>query len=306
MARRVVFSLCALALLLSPMLGQASAISPAVVELAGSRGETIESIFTVLNAGASDQLYFLDLLSFESSGEDGTPAFVPKKTNGDAFLSWVVFPVHEVLVPARSKVEVPFQVVVPDDIASGSYYGAITVSTAPSDVVETNGATIEAKTAILVFLTVAGETVESLELLDFTLEQTDASHPFGLFSFRLQNQGNVHLTPVGEIRLMGMFGQTIVALDANPTEGRVLPGSTRTFTVAYEPADMSWLQTAGYQLRHLAFGPINAELKLVYGGDGRIEATWSFWMIPWELINFVLVIVAVLLALFIRKSTRKS
>ena len=283
------------------MLGLASAISPAVVELRSSRGETIESVFTILNAGASEQMYFLDLLSFESSGEDGTPAFVPEQTSRNAFLSWIDFPVHEVLVPARSKVEVPFRVIVPDDVASGSYYGAITVSTAPSEVVSSNGATIEAKTAVLVFLTVEGETIERLELLDLALERKDASHPFGLFSFRVQNQGNVHLAPTGQIRLTGLFGQAIVELDANPTEGRVLPGSTRTFTVAYEPADMSWLQTAGYQLRHLAMGPVTAELQLSYGTDGQIEATWSFWMIPGELISFVLAIVAVLLVVFHRK-----
>jgi len=163
---------------------------------------------------------------------------------------------------------------------------------------------IEAKTAILVFLTIEGETIEKLELLDFALEQTDASHPFGLFSFRIQNQGNVYLAPAGEIRLTGLFGQTIVELDANPTEGRVLPGSTRTFTVVYESPDTSWLQTAGYQLRHLAMGPVTAELQLVYGADGRMEATWSFWMFPSELINVVLVVVAIFLLVFLRKRKR--
>lgn len=67
---------------------------------------------------------------------------------------------------------------------------------------------------------------------------------------------------------------------------------------------MSWFQRAGYQLRHLAIGPVTAELQIAYGADSRLEGTWSFWMIPWELINFVLVIVAVLSVVFLRKRKR--
>src|SRR3989339_749400 len=300
MKKHLTTFICTLALLLSPLFAHAAAVSPSVIELSSSLGGVIDSSFTIFNTGASEQVYFLDLLAFEPNSEDGTPMFTPEASDQNELLSWIDFPVREASVPAQSKVEVPFNVAVPDDVASGSYYGAITVSTAPSDIVASNGAMIEAKTAILVFLTIEGETIEKLELLDFALEQTDASHPFGLFSFRIQNQGNVYLAPAGEIRLTGLFGQTIVELDANPTEGRVLPGSTRTFTVVYESPDTSWLQTAGYQLRHLAMGPVTAELQLVYGADGRMEATWSFWMFPSELINVVLVVVAIFLLVFLR------
>ena len=305
MARRLALTICVLALALSPSIGQTASLSPSIIEIASSRAEVAESSFTIFNTGASEQVYFLDLLAFEPSGEDGTPLFTPEETSQSEFLSWIVFPAREVLVPAVSKVEVPFRVVVPDDVAAGSYYGAITVSTSPTDVVASNGATIEAKTAILVFLTIEGETVEKLELLDFSLERDDASHPFGLFSYRIQNQGNVHLTPVGEIRLRGMFGQTIRLLDANEGEGRVLPSSTRTFTIFYQPVSGGWLQRAGDQLRNLAFGPITAELSMTYGTDGIIQASWPLWAIPYELINLLILIVVVIGSAFVLAFLRK-
>lgn len=285
MARRWSLTICVLALALSPSIGQMASLSPSIVEIASSRAEVAESAFTIFNTGAGEQVYFLDLLAFGPSGEDGTPLFTPEETSQSEFLSWIVFPAREVLVPAVSKVEVPFRVVVPDDVAAGSYYGAITVSTSPTDVVVSNGATIEAKTAILVFLTIEGETVEKLEILDFFLERDDASHTFGLFSYRLQNQGNVHLTPSGDVRIRGMFGQTVRVLNANQAEGRVLPDSTRTFTVSYQSVGGNWIARAGDQLRHLAFGPMTAELSLTYGTDGLIQTSWPLWAIHYELMK---------------------
>lgn len=300
MARRLSLTICVLALALSPFVGQTASLSPSTIEIVSSGAEVAESSFTIFNTGASEQTYFLDLLAFEPSGEDGTPLFTPEKTSQSEFLSWIDFPVREVLVPAVSKVEVPFRVVVPDDIAAGSYYGAITVSTAPTDIVTSNGATVEAKTAILVFLTVEGETVEKLELLDFTFEQAGSTLPFGTFRFRLQNQGNVHLTPAGEIRLTGLFGQTIVSVDANEIQGRVLPSSTRTYEVILDPGATSWLDRAGHQLKYLMFGPVTAELVLTYGQDESITAQVSIWVIPTELL-VVLVSGLLVLGLLFKK-----
>lgn len=296
-------SVCALTLALSPWCAQAAAISPSVVELESLPGDVVESSFNILNTGASEQTYFLDLLAFEPSGEDGTPLFTPEKTNRSEFLSWIDFPVREVLVPAVSKVEVPFSVVVPDDIPAGSYYGAITVSTAPTDVVTSNGATIEAKTAVLVFLTVGGETVEKLELLDFSVEQWGSTLPFGTFRYRVQNQGNVHLTPSGAIKLVGMLGQEIATVDANQAEGRVLPSSTRTYEVTFGRDDMNWLDRAGYQLRHLLIGPVQVELSVIYGESGSLDVTMTMWVLPVELI--VMVVVALALPFLLYKKLPK-
>ncbi len=289
--------ICTLALLLSPLFAHAAAVSPSVIELSSSLGGVIDSSFTIFNTGASEQVYFLDLLAFEPNSEDGTPMFTPEASDQNELLSWIDFPVREVPVPAQSKVEVPFNVAVPDDVVSGSYYGAITVSTAPSDIVASNGAMIEAKTAILVFLTIEGETIEKLELLDFSVNQASSTLPFGTFQYRLQNQGNVHLTPAGEIALIGLFGQTIDVVDANEAQGRVLPSSTRTYEVMFD-GDTSWLAAAGYQLRHLAIGPVTAQLTLTYGETEILETQTVMWLIPWQLLSLLVAGVLVLVLFY--------
>jgi hypothetical protein len=238
----------------------------------------------IFNTGASEQTYFLDLLSFESKGEDGTPVFTPENDSENVFLSWFRFPSYEILIPALSSAEVSFSVVVPDDVSAGSYSGAITVAPAPSDVVAGNGVIIEAKIAILVFLTVEGETHEKLELLDFTIDPLGLTLPFGTLHYRIQNQGNVFLTPMGTVKFVGLFGQEIATVDVNGSEGRILPSSTRTYDVVFSHDEMSWFHRAMYQLRHLMVGPVRAELTLNYGENGSVTAITTTQVVPAELI----------------------
>jgi hypothetical protein len=304
MTKRIFTPICALVLLFHPMFARAAWISPSVIELSSSLGEVIDSSFTIFNTQASEQVYFLDLLAFEPSQEDGTPRFAAQGSDETPFLSWIHFPVRDVSIDALTKVDVPFQVAVPDDVAAGSYWGAITVSTAPSDIVASNGAIIEAKTAVLVFLTVTGETVEKLEILDFSMSPFGTTLPFGTVQYRLQNQGNVHLTPVGEVKLVGLFGQTIASVDANQTQGRILPSSTRIYEFTLGPEELSWLDAAGYQFRHLAMGPITTQLHLDYGQTGTLEAQVTLWVIPWELLSLVAAAVLVLV-LFYKKMAKR-
>ena len=129
-----------------------------------------------------------------------------------------------------------------------------------------------------------GETQEDLELLDFASTGGAFDLPRRSFQFRLQNQGNVHVTPVGNIKLTGLFGQTILDLDANKDEGRVLPASTRMFAVTSSDESTSWYDTVAFQLSHLAIGPVTATLDLTYGESGAIQSSLSFWVFPWQLL----------------------
>lgn len=304
MKKSLIASICAITFLLSPLIGRAAALSPSIVEISSVRGGEIDSSFTILNTSASEQVYFLDLLGFSPTDETGTPQFAPI-TESDQLAHWIKFPSKEIFVPAQSKVVVPFTVSAPDDVPSGGYYVAITVATAPTDVVSTNGAIIEAKTAILVFFTIEGETIESLQLLDFTVEPNKGALPFGTYTFRAQNQGNVHVIPQGEVLLKGFFGNTIAVVNANQAQGRVLPKSTRTFDVVYELGDLSFIERASYQLGHLAIGPMTAELRLTYGEEGVLVSGATFWSTPWELISILFGGFLLLVILFRKRKKRR-
>ena len=287
---------CSLALLLISLGVRAAVISPSVLEIFSARGEVIQETFTILNTGSSEQTYFFDRVAFKPMEETGTPLFSQETKEAGALTSWISFPETQVRVSPQSKADVPFQIAIPDDIASGGYYAAITVSPTPTDIVTSNGAIIDAKTAILVLLTVEGETTQQLQLLDFHGTLFSSSLPFGSFQFRVQNQGNVHVVPQGQITLKGFFGQTIQVIKVNTVEGRVLPSSTRLFEVPYPQETLSWLDKAGYQLSHLAVGPMTADLTLSYGSEGTLSSSLTFWIVPWELMYILIGVIVVILA----------
>lgn len=286
--------LISLILFALPHFMYAAAISPAMMDIEGARGETVTATFTVINTQGTDQTYYLDTLSFQAKDESGEPKFLTEETS-DNLSKWVSFPVDQIVVPARSKVDVPFTVQIPADVTSGSYHTAITVSSAPAEVVATNGAIIEAKTATLVFLLIKGETTKKVALLDFVsggkwiqsnLRQT--------FTYRLQNQGNVYAIPEGQIVLRDLFGRELRSIDANEEKQRVLPATTRSFQ-ATDQKVTGFLDILSDQAKHFSLGPVTATLFVNFGdGFEPVHATTSFWYVPYQLILSVLLLASLL------------
>jgi len=133
-----------------PLKMHAAAIAPSTIDLTGERGKVTNGAFTVLNTQGQDQTYFIGLMPFGASGETGEPRFMQKDQSAP-ISKWITFSEDQLIIPARSKAEVTFRVTVPADAEAGTYQMGITVATTPSEVVATNGAVIEAKTASLLF-----------------------------------------------------------------------------------------------------------------------------------------------------------
>lgn len=285
---------------------RAAAVSPATLDLSGNRGEIIDSKFTVINAQSTDQTYYLDTLSFSAKDNSGEPQFASVKTN-DELAKWIQFSSDRINVPARSKVDVPFSVHLPADTKSGSFQTAITVSNAPSEIVATNGAVVEAKTAILVFLTVNGESIKKAALLDFTTNVKGIqSNLRQTFIYRLQNQGNVYFIPNGVIEIKDIFGRVVYMIDANAEKNRVLPNSTRSFMASVDDKSLGWMQTIRNQASLFAFGPLTSTLQLNFGdGFQPVHASTSFWYVPYQLLLTVLVVIVAVMTGYYSLSKRK-
>lgn len=279
--------ICSIALLLMPIFVHAAAVSPSILDVVGSKGETTSVSFTVINASATDQTYYLGTMSFVSKNESGSPEFLSQNEK-DGLITWIQLPIDHIVVPARSKIDVPFKIMIPSDIASGGYHAAVTVSSAPSDIVQTNGALIEAKTAVLVFLTVKGETNEKIELLDFSGTHTlVTSFSQESFQYRIQNQGNTFVIPTGSIVVKDVFGRTILNRNANPDASRILPMSTRKFQIASEGKG-DWISVVKDQTRFLAMGPLRVQLSLkTDSGTSNVQKDFTIWYFPIHLIALV-------------------
>ncbi len=276
----------------------AFAVSPASIEIYGARNEVIERTVTVVNTSVAEQTYYLATIKFAAGKSSGAPEFIPYETDHSGLPEWISFPVETVMIPARTKVDVPFTVTIPSGVESGSYFAAITISTTPSEVVATNGASIEAKTAVLLFVTVSGETIEKLALLDFVTPDgpIQTLHDVS-YAFRIQNQGNVVVKPTATVTVKDIFSRTILVKDVNTEEGRVLPGSTRTFSGELETIPDGFLETVFKQFDLFAVGPVTATLSVKNGTDEQ-SAQIEYWMIPWQLLISMAVDVLILILIW--------
>lgn len=272
-------------IMLAPTLVGAISLSPSVLELSASRGEIIEQTIAVANTSDTEQTYFLGVMKFVSHEDGKSPKFIPYREDHTGLPEWISLPFSEFRVPANSKGDVPFKIAVPADASSGGYYAAITVSGSPSDLVADNGAIVDAKTAVLILLTVEGETVEMMEVLELVNnEQATGRSVKGPFEYRVQNQGNVHVTPIGTVTVEDYFGRFVASYDANPNDSRVLPGTTRSFKTLI-----------GDQKSWFAIGPMKAWLSVEYGSSKQLAvAQTSFWYVPWGAVGTILVALIIL------------
>lgn len=268
--QKILLTICSVALAFTAFIAHAATLAPSLVEISANRGEVVEQVVRIMNTEATEKEYYMGTMKFQASPDGSTPSFVAYETDHSGLPEWISFPVSQVTVPARSFVDVPYKVAVPTDVVAGGYYAAVTISASPSDVVASNGAIIEAKTAQLVLLTVKGETRTQAVLLDFTSDKTESVQTSlaGTYQYRVQNQGNVHIQPQGTVRFTDLFGRTLLEVDANPDASRVLPGTTRTYTVV-----------ASGSTSPFALGPVHATLSLSYGADQHIQSVQSFWYV---------------------------
>lgn len=284
----------------------AFAISPGLIEISGNRGETIQQKITVVNSKQTEQTFFLDTLKFTARDESGSPQFIKSEDDNTELPSWISFQNRTVVISANSWSEIPFTIAIPNDIASGGYYAAITVSETPSDVVASNNTTIQAKTAALVFLTINGETKIDGALLDFNVNPINTNQIFGTYKYRIQNQGSVHFSPQGKIIFKDIFGRTVYSLDANEQDGKVLPDSTRNFEGIFGKENgQSFLKILKHQFSIFSIGPITAQLEINLGENTpTFNASETFFYIPWEML--LILFLTVFLVIFVYSTTKKK
>lgn len=300
------FAIFILWLLVFPLATHAASVAPATLDLSGDRGANVPATFAIFNTKATAQTYYLGTISFDAKDETGSPQF-QESSSTDKLAKWITFDSDHVVVPARSEAQVPFFIHIPADVAAGSYQTAVTISDVPSEVVQSNGAVIDAKTAILVFLTVNGSTTKKAALLDFTTNakgfQTDL---YPSFQFRIQNQGSAYFIPEATITLKDMFGRVIARIDA-ADRGRVLPGSTRAFQTAFASKPRSIYESIQRQAALFTMGPVTAQLD-VNPGEGyepiMSKIVITYYPIQLMFVSFGVIIMVIVLYLILAKSKK--
>ena len=278
-------------------------VSPARIEISGDPGQTINGQFNVINEQAGSQVFYTSAENFEAQGETGTPSFV---AGNDGLASWISLGSQVSLTAAQQKT-LSFTVTIPKDAEAGGYFAAIFLSTTPSQNQSSN-VSVGAKIGVLVLLHVSGAVKVGGGLLGFSTlnsQRLYSSLPVS-FSYRFSNSGSDLIQPAGLITVKNSLWLTSAVLQANLSDGNVLPGSIRKFTVDWNtdssvpPVNGFWSKVS-YEWGHFALGLYTAQLALTYGSKNtQAQSSFTFYVIPWHLLLVVIIILAILFLIFFK------
>jgi hypothetical protein len=282
--------LCVACLLPTVALGQGAttfSVSPTIFDMTASPGQVWKSTVRIINANPYELRLYIDVVNFAPKGESGTPQFLPvdEYTDPNSTLAQWISTDKEIIVAAEQTVELPLTITLPATAAPGGHFAALMISTKPADK-PGESAQVQTSQVIssLVFLRVSGDISENSSIRSFRTSNYILSKPEATFELRIENRGNVHVQPQGDIKIYNMWGQERGTIPVNQQTlfGNVLPNSVRKYSFTWSS---EWSVTD--------IGRYTAVATLAYGTDGRqaLSADTAFWIIPWKILLTIFVIV---------------
>jgi hypothetical protein len=292
-------------LFFNPSRADALVLAPAKVEIEAAPGNVVRDRIILLNDSEETVTYYSSVERFEAQGETGTPNFVASDTG---LASWVTVTESVTLAPNESE-EIPYTINVPVGAEPGGHFAAIFWSTFSPDESGAGQVLIGTKTGVLFLVGVEGDFEEKGGVTEFdSLGGSYFTKGLPLrFFYRFQNDGGDRLKPEGVITIKSVFGTKASVLNANLTEGNILPMSVRKFEVLWseksnEPnlihTDLAspegFFAIAGAQWKNFLLGPYTAELQLAYGADRQQELRkLHFFVFPWQLLLILFSVLSV-------------
>jgi hypothetical protein len=284
--------------------GQALEIAPPILTLTGDPGQMVNSEISLRNISSGDLFVTAQINDFIAAGEDGTPKILLKNDEKSSYsLKDWVSPIGGFLIKPREIKKLPVRFTIPDNASPGGHFGVVRFSATPPEL-KGSGVSLSASLGTLVLFTISGDVEENMSVAELSAHQGDKKGTLFegapiTFTTRLRNSGNVQEQPVGRIMISNMFGKDIAGLNVNLPPRNVLPDSIRKFD---SPLDKSVIGNKRL------FGRYTATLNVTYGADSKvITSKMTFWVIPYRLIAFIIVVLIVgyfLFRNFIRRYNR--
>lgn len=293
-------------------------VSPVFFDLTTNPGGTVSDRIRVRNNTSSPIPVKVEVKRL-TGDENGELTF--NEDNSDNSLDWINFQDTTVTLAPLEFTNIPFTIEVPEDAAYGYYY-AINLTQAESGT-DSTGAAISGAAAIPVLLNVRKDGAKAeLKLNEFEVESfINDTLPVN-FNVKLENTGNVHVRPRGNIFISGMGKDNITSIDINPNGAAIIPNTVRTFPASWtagflvkeqviedgqpkidsDGRPVMKLKINWNKVTEMRLGKYTANLIVVYDDGTRdvpIESSKSFWVIPWKAL-IVAIIAVVILVLGVR------
>lgn len=282
-------------------------ISPTVLDLSEAPGKKIEGKFRIRNNTSQPLELSIKVDALDARTQNGrvVPA-TPGK--GDTHISWLKFDQQNFTAKQQEWTEVKYTLEIPKD-AVFAYYYALRISQTNNEVKEQTTTTVLGEVVIPVLLQIqrSGAKREA-KLIEFKPYQFINEYLPVSFTTAVENKGNVHIRPRGNIFIQGPGEKDLGLIEVNPGMGNILPGSKRTFESAWNDGFLiqepiledgapkldkngkiqNQLKINWDKITNFRFGKYTAKLVLVYD-DGKRDVTLisskEFWIIPYTVIG---------------------
>jgi len=264
-------------------------ISPPVTTLNLDRGTSTHGTMKVTNLTSQQITLTVAKENFVAKGEEGQ---VELTDNADPLYSlapYFTLDQTQINVAPAATVSVGYTISIPLNAEPGGRYGTVTFTSVPAALPSgQSGAAVRQQLAGLILLRINGPTHEQLSIASFATDKK--FYEYGPVSFvtRIQNEGNVHERPTGQIVVKDMFGLTTTKLTLD--QQYVLPAAVRRLTNKLN--------------RHFLLGPYTATVTVHNGALQTLTAITKFTVIPYKLIIVVFLILLVIF-LFFWKARRR-
>ena len=306
-------------------------VSPVFLDLSANPGQTITEKIRIRNNTNSP----LPLkISVKRLAGDEVGDLTLNEENSDQSLSWINFTNKSFVAPPLEWTDAVFTIQVPTTAAYG-YYFAVTFEHDIASTV-TQGASLTGASAVPILLNVRKEGAKAqAKITEFKIDNVINEYLPIDFKVQVENSGNIHIRPHGNIFITDDSGKDIAILDVNQNLANIIPETKRVFESSWtdgflvredviEDGQVK-LDVNGKPVKKLAInwnkltsfrvGRYTANLLLVFDNGQRdvtLESTVSFWVIPYKAIAVILIagivlffIIKKLLSIYISREVRR-
>lgn len=271
-------------------------------------GDKYHGEIVIWNLSDTTTTYDVVITGFRQiENQPGTAIFLTEEEESKNLYSaatWVTVDKTEVkLVPNKNE-KIYYDIVVPENTTKGEYNIIISFLSQSGNSGPNGTATLTTlNSGTPILIKIGKDFVENAELLNFTTDRNFYEFPNVLFTTKIKNLGDTHITPIGEIVLTNMFDKEIARIPFNQNTQSIMRENTGNYESTW---DFGEFLTKDKQL---VLGPIDAKLVATYRtfqpGFAPLTAETSFWIIPWRYIVAILLII-ILIVIIIKTAKKKK
>lgn len=271
-------------------------VTPVKDEFVVSPGQSVTRTVRVINPITRSMTLYPRIMNFHTDNDGGKPVFFTEeeKYSTYALSSWATFSKPFLRIEPNEEEKFEVTITAPANAEPGGHYGAILFSTEEPKLDEdVSQIGVVGLVGTLLLATVPGDITEKLLLEDFDAPVFLISPPAN-FSARINNVGNIHSKPVGEIKIRNWSGNVVQTLKVNEGNSNVLPESKRRFDNTWE---FDWK----------TIGKFTASLALTYGlPEQQLAASRTFIVIPLWLIIAIVALLLIITTLIVTRRRKRA